>query len=54
VIEPDKAADAAHGFVLLANITGERRFRDAAVSVADTLASMVRPPPLCNRSRSPW
>jgi hypothetical protein len=59
VIEPDKAADAGHGFVLLANATVgtpslSATFQRAAVAVADTLAKMVRAPPLCNDTHSPW
>ena len=58
VIEPDKAADAGHGFVLLANATvgtaASATFRRAAVAVADTLSKMVRAPPLCNDTHSPW
>ena len=42
VIEPDKAASAAHGFILLANMTGDHAMRAAAVAVADTLAAQVR------------
>lgn len=52
VIEPDKAADAAHGYILLANMTGDHAMRAAAVAVADTLAAQVRP--LCNGTHSPW
>ena len=52
VIEPDKAADAAHGYILLANMTGDRAMRAAAVAVADTLAAQVRA--LCNGTHSPW
>jgi hypothetical protein len=58
VIEPDKAADAGHGFVLLANATAgtnvSRQFQLAAVAVADTLAARVRAFPACNATHSPW
>lgn len=58
VIEPDKAADAGHGFVLLANATAgtaaSATFRHAAVAVADTMSKMVRAPPMCNDTHSPW
>jgi hypothetical protein len=53
-IEPDKSADAAFGFNILANITGDASLRHAAVAVADTLAKLVRPAPLSNGTRSPW
>ena len=49
VIEPDKAAQAAFGFLLLANATSEVQggpLRRAAIAIGDTLASNVRAPPL--------
>jgi hypothetical protein len=53
-IEPDKAADAAFGFNILANVTGDASLRHAAVAVADTLAVLVRPAPLSNGTNAPW
>ena len=54
VIEPDKAAEAAWGFLLLANATAEASggpLRAAAVAVGDTLAANVR---AANGTHSPW
>eukprot|EP01047_Picozoa_sp_COSAG01_P049339 COSAG01_NODE_4884_length_4653_cov_20.654370_5_plen_455_part_00 len=53
-IEPDKAADAARGYAILANVTGDASFKSAAVAVADTLARLVRSPPASSGTRSPW
>ena len=50
-IEPDKAANAAWGYSILANVTGDAAFRTAAIAVADTLAKLVRSG---DDRRSPW
>lgn len=57
VIEPDKAAQAALGFLLLANATSEAQggpLRSAAIAIGDTLAANVRASPLSDASHSPW
>jgi hypothetical protein len=54
VIEPDKAAEAAYGYLLIANLTGDTDIYAAGVAVADTLAAMVRAPPHSNGTASPW
>lgn len=50
-LQPDKAGSFGAELVTLYEITGERRYLDAARGIADTLAARVRPG---DAGRSPW
>ena len=50
-LQPDKAASFGHELVTLYKMTGERRYLDAAVHIADTLATHVTPG---TATTSPW
>jgi hypothetical protein len=50
-IEPDKAAELGGGYLKFYELTGETRYRDAAIAIAGTLAKNVRPG---NSEKSPW
>jgi hypothetical protein len=50
-IEPDKAAELGAGYLKFYELTGESRYRDAAIAIAETLAKNVRPG---NSEKSPW
>jgi hypothetical protein len=51
VIEPDKIGELGFAYLQMFQMTGEERFRDAAIACADALARHVRPG---DRVRSPW
>jgi hypothetical protein len=51
VLQPDKAATFAAELVVLYKITGTKRYLDAAVAIADSLASRVVPG---DNDSSPW
>lgn len=51
VLQPDKAATFAAELVVLYKITGTKRYLDAAVAIADSLASRVIPG---DDEHSPW
>jgi len=51
VIEPDKVGELGAGYLEMWKLTGERRFRDAAIACANALARNVRPG---DWGRSPW
>jgi hypothetical protein len=51
VLQPDKAGSFGSELLTLYQITGERRYLDAATHIADTLASTVREG---DEHRSPW
>jgi hypothetical protein len=50
-LQPDKAASFGAELVTLHEITGERRYLEAAIGIADTLARNVTPG---DAERSPW
>lgn len=50
-LQPDKAGSFGAELVMLYKITGNRRYLDAAVKIADTLADKATPG---NDSQSPW
>jgi hypothetical protein len=50
-LQPDKAGAFGAELVVLHKITGEPRYLDAAIGIADTLAGNVRPG---DAERSPW
>jgi len=50
-IEPDKAAELGAGYLKFYELTGETRYRDAAIAIANTLAKNVRPG---SSEKSPW
>ncbi len=50
-LQPDKAGSFGAELVVLHKITGEPRYLDAAVGIADTLARYVQPG---DANRSPW
>ncbi|HYM07755.1 MAG TPA: hypothetical protein VEU11_14465 [Terriglobales bacterium] len=50
-LQPDKAASFAAELVVLYKITGNRKYLDVAVSIADTLAAKVTPG---DGDNSPW
>ncbi len=50
-LQPDKAASFAAELVVLYKMTGNRKYLDAAVAIADTLADKVKPGDADN---SPW
>ena len=50
-IEPDKAAELGAGYLKFYEITGDVRYRDAAIAIANTLAKDVRPG---SSDKSPW
>jgi len=50
-MQPDKAGELGVGYLKFYELTGEAKFRDAALACADTLAAHVRPGDL---SHSPW
>jgi len=51
VIEPDKVGELGFGYLQFFELTGEPRYRDAAISCADALARHVRDG---DEERSPW
>ena len=51
VIEPDKVGELGFAYLQMFELTGETRFRDAAVACADAMAKHVRQG---DRRRSPW
>ncbi len=51
VVQPDKAASFAAELVVLHKITGQRKYLDAAVRIADTLAARIKPG---DGDNSPW
>jgi hypothetical protein len=51
VIEPDKVAELGFAYVQAFELTGDARYRDAAIACADALATHVR---VGDESRSPW
>ncbi|HLV87645.1 MAG TPA: hypothetical protein VKV39_11745 [Candidatus Sulfotelmatobacter sp.] len=50
-IEPDKSAELGAGYLKFYELTGDSRYRDAAIKIADTLAKDVRPG---STEKSPW
>lgn len=50
-LQPDKAASFGAEMVILYKMTGERRYVDAAVAIANTLAARVQPG---DAENSPW
>jgi hypothetical protein len=50
-IEPDKAAELGAAYLKFYELTGETRYRDAAIAIADTLARNARSG---SSERSPW
>lgn len=50
-LQPDKAASFASELVKLYKMTGQRKYLDAAVAIADTLAAKVQPG---DANTSPW
>jgi hypothetical protein len=50
-LQPDKAASFGAELVVLYKITGSRKYLDAAVKIADTLAARVKPG---DGNNSPW
>jgi hypothetical protein len=50
-LQPDKAGSFGAGLVVLYKITGNKRYLDAAVKIANTLADRVTPG---DRTNSPW
>jgi hypothetical protein len=51
VLEPDKVGELGFAYVRFYELTGERRYRDAAVACANALAANVR---RGDETRSPW
>ena len=51
VVEPDKAGELGVGYLKFYKLTGEARYRNAAVAIASTLARNVRPG---SQTESPW
>ncbi len=51
VVQPDKAASFAAELVVLYKITGRRKYLDATVRIADTLAARIKPG---DAENSPW
>lgn len=51
VIEPDKLGELGYGYVKFYELTGDVRYRDAALSCANALARHVRPG---DAEHSPW
>jgi hypothetical protein len=51
VIEPDKVGELGYAYLQLFELTGDERYRDAAISCADALAGHVRDG---DTLRSPW
>ena len=51
VIEPDKVGELGRGYLEFYELTGETRYRDAALGCADVLARHVRPG---DATHSPW
>jgi hypothetical protein len=51
VIEPDKVAELGVGYLIAFQLTGDARYRDAALACARALAMHVRPG---DATRSPW
>ncbi len=51
VIEPDKVGELGYGYLKFYELTGEVRYRDAAISCANALARHVRPG---DETHSPW
>jgi len=50
-IEPDKSAELGAGYLKFYEMTGETRYRDAAIAIANTLAKQVR---TGDSQKSPW
>lgn len=50
-VQPDKAASFAAELVVLYKMTGQRKYLDAAVRIADTLAARIKPG---DGDNSPW
>jgi len=50
-IEPDKSAELGAGYLKFYEMTGETRYRDAAIAIANTLAKQVR---AGDSQKSPW
>lgn len=50
-LEPDKAGELGYSLLNLFKVTGNTRYRDAAIAIADTLASHVRTGSV---NQSPW
>lgn len=51
VIEPDKVGELGYGYLRFYELTGEGRYREAALACADALARHVRPG---DATHSPW
>ena len=51
VIEPDKVGELGFAYLQMFELTGEGRFREAAIACADALAKHVAPG---DEQRSPW
>lgn len=51
IIQPDKGAIAGYAFLVLHQTTGEQRFLDAAIHIAEILAQNMRP---ADASHAPW
>jgi len=51
VTEPDKAAELGYAYLQGYEVTGDERYRDAAVQIADTLSRTIRPG---DATHSPW
>jgi hypothetical protein len=51
VIEPDKVGELGFAYLQFYELTGDDRYRDAAIACADALATHVRPG---DDERSPW
>ncbi len=51
VIEPDKAGELGFAYLQMFEVTGDARYRDAAITCADALAKHVR---AGDEARSPW
>jgi hypothetical protein len=51
VIEPDKVGELGFAYLRMFEVTGEGRYRDAALACADALANHVRPG---DAKQSPW
>lgn len=50
-LQPDKAGNFGYELVNLYKITGQKKYLDAAVRIAETLVSKIKPG---NNDRSPW
>ncbi len=55
ILEPDKVGELGyHGYLRFYEITGDTRYRDAAIACADALAANIRPTGDYSDSVSPW